>query len=115
MKIPCVVIGLTKSDEVRVYLSTMNKADALSDAKARAADPDADVRELRVIAGIGSAIQWRKPIRGAVESTPEALAPSSESADAKALRAKLKAKGVSVPPRINADTLLALAVEHGVE
>lgn len=36
-------------------------------------------------------------------------------ADVQALRAALKAKGVKVPPRINADTLIELAIEHGIE
>lgn len=38
--------------------------------------------------------------------------PESDVGD---LRKALKAKGVRVPPRINDDTLRALAVEHGVE
>lgn len=48
-------------------------------------------------------------------NAPTASAPAEETADVQALREALKAKGVKVPPRISADNLLALAVEHGVE
>ena len=40
---------------------------------------------------------------------------TASSTDSKALRAALKAKGVSVPPRISDDKLIAFAIEHGVE
>lgn len=39
----------------------------------------------------------------------------NQSADVAAIREALKAKGVKVPPRINIENLLALAIEHGVE
>lgn len=51
------------------------------------------------------------------DPTEEASGPDDgdSPADVQALREALKAKGVKVPPRISADNLLALAIEHGVD
>lgn len=85
--------------------------------------PDHDVARVVALGESGTlkSFKWKA-------NTPAASAPAQTSADeqdegeeidspadVQALREALKAKGVKVPPRISADNLLALAVEHGVD
>ena len=57
-----------------------------------------------------------------VESVDSANAPAEDAGDEEAdgpdaedIRAKLKEKGVKVPPRITIDNLIKLAIDNGVE
>ncbi len=112
MKIPCVALAI-EGDKIRTLYTGVDKGEAIAAAKAEADKPSEVHLEIRVVAAIGSGIAWRRSVR------PQAPAPAADdedtSADAKALRDALKAKGVKVPPRIGIDALLKLAIDNGVE
>lgn len=53
--------------------------------------------------------------KGEIGAAAPVVEESDSDPDAKEIRAKLVAKGVKVPPRISLETLLDLAIKHGVE
>lgn len=123
MKIPSVALRI-QGDAVEVLYAGTDKGAALSAAKSESANPVDQVTEIRVVVAIGAGIAWRKrltPHQSVVvtDATAEEVQEEQEEidspADVQALREALKAKGIKVPPRISADNLLALAIEHGVE
>jgi hypothetical protein len=130
MKIPCLTIRIDGDDLVVLYAG-LDKSKALETAKAEANKPHDIHAEYRVVQAVGAGIAWRRRVTPAVapldvaaltatidvevvESDPEDTEVET-SADAKAVREALKAKGVKVPPRIGIDALLKLAIENGVE
>lgn len=110
MKIPCLTIRMEGEDLTVLYYGT-DKAQAIETAKAEAEKPHKEFAEYRVIQAIGAGIAWRRTVKASAPVVDE----EDTSADAKALREALKAKGVKVPPRIGIDALLKLAIENGVE
>lgn len=123
MKIPSVALRI-QGDAVEVLYKGMDKGAALAAAKSESTNPVDQVTEIRVVVAIGAGIAWRKrlvPTPSVVVTDADLAEPAEEEttdtdpADVAELRAALKAKGVKVPPRISADNLLALAVEHGVD
>lgn len=119
MKIPSVTMRIV-GESVEILYSGLDKSEALRVAKMEADKPHNAITEYRVLQAIGSGIAWRRratpapPAPEPVEPEPVELE-STDAADAKAVRDALKAKGVSVPPRISIDNLLKLAIDHGVE
>lgn len=109
MQIPSVTIGIKQDGTVEVYHASMDKSKALDAAKAKANEPTSEVIDIRVVCAIGAGIAWRRRV------VPTVVDESESDPDAKEIRAKLKALGVNVPPRISLEKLLDLAIANGVE
>jgi hypothetical protein len=110
MQIPSVTIGIKQDGTVEVYHASTDKSKAVEAAKAKANEPTSEVIDIRVVCAIGAGLAWRRRV---VPSAP--VEESDSDPDAKEIRSKLVAKGVKVPPRISLETLLDLAIKHGVE
>lgn len=78
------------------------------------AKPSHDVLRLRAFYQ-GGLLKGYKFKANIIAATPAPVEESDSDPDAKEIRAKLVAKGVKVPPRISLETLLDLAIKHGVE
>lgn len=109
MLIPCVTVAI-KGEKIDVIAASMRKAECLDVAKKYAAELVTDEAiEVRVLVGLGSAIQFRRRVLPNKDAAPES------DPDVKVIRDALKAKGVNVPPRISVEKLLELAIANGVE
>ena len=70
---------------------------------------------IMVLSARGARAEYK--FKAAIRSAPVVQEPdeSESDPDAKEIRAKLKALGVNVPPRISLEKLLDLAIANGVE
>lgn len=104
------------------------KGDISAEARAliRAANdkPGHDIERITALgeAGVLKSRKWKgaaapaAPVAPITDpEIPEVDEEEPEGADADAIRALLKEKGVKVPPRISLDNLIKMAQEHGIE
>ena len=107
------VLIIEKADGT-LTLSAGEKGDVIFKAKdlIRKVNDSGDASYARVTAlgeiGVLKQRRWKQPGVVATEDL-------AEGADADELRAALKQKGVSVPPRISIENLINLAIKNGVK
>jgi hypothetical protein len=110
-------VVMTHGSKGEIYQSARALIHSLNDSGTH------DVARVTALGQVGVLKErtWKANIPAVVAPVQEVEAEQDEPeeidspADVQALRDALKARGIRVPPRINADTLLALAIEHGIE
>ena len=121
------VLVIEKADGTHT-LSIGEKGPITAEAREliRAAN-DSGSREFERITALGEAgVLKHKRWKGNIPASATAIDPvdppaddvgdeDAEGPDAEDIRAKLKEKGIKVPPRITIDNLIKLAIDNGVE